>query len=278
MNEIYGVDPEAPRDLQELRSLFERFGPSNGRFIGRFPEDWLPNLESRFSHLFGLDRSRLSLLMQRHRDTLISIDAPYFRAKDWCENAKSTRLFQKVLSKNPNSQSFPTLEEFLWDDSESDSSRGAFVPMSVDAYCKACAPLLTISSEIHLADRFFQLRRDSGELNRLGISLLRGLLQKFDSNSKKRSLFIHFELPRYISEDRYEEQLQGDLESLQNETRVEILYDIHEQMNHGRYIFSIKGGLQFDHGFLIDRSKENHVHWLSSGELRPILAAYGLAL
>jgi hypothetical protein len=278
MNEIYGVDPDAPKDLQELRSLFERFGPSNGRFIGRFPDDWLQNLERRFSHLSGLDRSRLTILVQRHQDTLLDINAPYSRTKEWGENAKNTRLFQKALSKSPNSQSLPTLEEFLWDDSEADSSRGGFLPMTVDAYCNACAPLLAISSETHLADRFFQLRRDSGELNRSGISLLRGLLQKLDSYSKKRSLFIHFELPRYISEDRYEERLQGDLESLQNETNVGILYDIHEQMNHGRYIFSIKGGLQFDHGFLIDRTKENHVHWLSSGELRPILASFRLAL
>ena len=49
------------------------------------------------------------------------------------------------------------------------------------------------------------------------------------------------------------------------------------KMKHGRYIFSIKGGLQFDYGFEIFGSKKtNHVHWLSQPELLPIQKIYGL--
>lgn len=278
MNEIYGVDPEAPKDLQELRSMFERFGPSNGRFIGRYPEDWLSILESKFASLAGLDRSRLSVLLHRHRDTLLAIESQYFRTKDWADNAKNTRLFKKILSTSPNKKALPTLEEFLWDEVELDSSRGAFIPMTIEAYGQACRPLFTISSEVHMADRYFQLRRESGDLDRLKMSLLAGFLQMMEKIGKTRTLCLHFEQPKNFSRTRYEEVLKGDLDFLQADTSIDITYCAHRQMKHGRYIFSIKGGLQFDHGFRLERERDNHVHWLSTAELKPIYHTYGLAV
>jgi hypothetical protein len=278
VNEIFGIDPEAPKDLQELRSLFERFGPSSGRFIARYPDDWLSMIGSRFSSLSGLDRSRLSLLMQRHRDTLLTIEAQYFRTKTWTDNAKCTRELKKVLAKNPNADDLPTLEDFLWDTSEVDSSRGAFIPMTIEAYSAACAPLLSISSEVHVADRYFHLRRDTGDLDRQKVDLIRALIRAADSGGRCKMIIFHFELPKTMAEDRFEERLQSDLEAIEPDSRVSIQFDIHRTMKHGRYIFSIKGGLQFDHGFLLDRSKQNHVHWLSIGELKPIHSAFGLAL
>ena len=40
MNEIIGIDPVAPSDIKDLKSLLEMFGLSNGRFIANYPADW----------------------------------------------------------------------------------------------------------------------------------------------------------------------------------------------------------------------------------------------
>jgi hypothetical protein len=56
-----------------------------------------------------------------------------------------------------------------------------------------------------------------------------------------------------------------------------ILGDITEVItfvNHGRYFFSLKGGLQFDNGFELNSTNHNHVHWLSKNELDPLLDKY----
>jgi hypothetical protein len=278
VNEIYAVDPEAPKDLQDLRSLLERFGPSNGRFVGRYPEDWISMLQDRFSSLSGLDRSRLSILIQRHRDTLMSVQEKYFRSKSWRENAKTTHQFKKILASSPNTEGLPTLEEFLWDDSEADSSRGEFIPMTIQSYCGACYPLFAISSEVHITDRFFHLRRDSGDLDRKRLNLLNSMVKLAESSGRCRHLVIHFELPNHTKESHYEPQLISDLKCLQEDTTIEIGYDIHHVLQHGRYIFSIKGGLHFDHGLQLDHAGLNHIHWLSQVELRGIHKAFGMAL
>lgn len=277
MNEIYGIDPEAPKDLGELRALLERFGPCNGRFIGRYPDDWYDLLGIKFSDLSGLDRSRFNRLLHLHRDSLLRTTVQYRRTKTWRENIKDSRQFHKVLVAEPNDGVFSTLEEFLWDDSEIDSSRGDHIPATIEAYCVACAPLFSISSEVHMADRFFRLRRESGDLDRQKFSLIRGVLEKAKSVGRCQTLVVHFEQPAYISEKRCEEQIERDLGLIQSETDIELTYDIHKSLTHGRYIFSIKGGLQFDHGFLLDRYKVNHVHWLSTGELRPIHKLFGIS-
>ena len=278
MNEIYGVDPDAPKDLQELRSMFERFGPASGRFIGRYPDDWLSLLESRFTNLSGLDRSRMSLLLQRHRDTLLGVEGQYFRSRSWSENARLVRQFKKVLGSSPNPHGLPTLDDFLWDDSEVDSSRGTFIPMTVSAYCTACAPLFEISSEVHITDRFLRLRHDSGHLDRRRLDLIRSMAHQAERSGRCSTLFLHFELPNFSPEAAYDDQLKRDLGSIQADTRVQIYFDIHSRLQHGRYVFSVKGGLQFDHGLQLDATGSNHIHWLSVGELRPIQRVFGLAV
>jgi hypothetical protein len=215
--------------------------------------------------------------MQRHQALLMNIEAGYLRSRTWEQNAKQVRQFKKVLASKPNSEALPTLEDFLWDESEVDSSRGSHIPMSLDGYGNACRPLLSISTEVHLTDRFFQLRQERGELDRYRIDLLRSILRSAELSKRCETLIIHFEEPKNSSRKSYEQRLVDDLEVVQADTSIQIEYNIHSSLSHGRYLFSIKGGLQFDHGFVLDRTRLNHVHWLSTGELRPIWQRFGLA-
>ena len=282
MNEIYGIDPASLRDLRDLKVLFSRFGLAHGRFISRYPSDWDRELFSAFSELSELDRSRLTRLIQLHQDALLKSFAPFNRSKSWSKNAAEQRLrmksFDRILAKNPNEENFDTLENYLWgDDDDPADSRGAFIEMTPESYANACSPLFERSSEVHLSDRFFQLRNKSGDMNRKRWSVLRALVRKAAQSSNCREFVLHFELPPEISVKNFEMKMEEDLDDIANEFSFDFSYDIRDAMHHGRYIFSIHGGLQFDHGFEITYGQKNHVHWLSSSELSHLHVYYGLA-
>jgi len=71
-----------------------------------------------------------------------------------------------------------------------------------------------------------------------------------------------------------------DLDNVWTDSKADniaIEYSFPESVGHGRYFFSIHGGIQFDHGFDTDNrpnAKNNHVHWLSEKELEALLKKY----
>ena len=282
MNEVYGIDPSSPKDLKDLKVLFDRFGLAHGRFISRYPSDWDRELFSAFSELSDLDRSRLIRLIQLHQTAFLSSSAPFNRSKSWAKNVAEqrmrTRSFDRILAKKPNEENFETLEEYLWGEHDDPgASRGAFIKMTPESYANACAPLFECSSEVHVSDRFFQLRNQSGVMNRKRWSVLRALVEKAAQTPKCREFVLHFESLPAISMKTFEMKIVEDLAEIANEFSFDFSYDIRDAMHHGRYIFSVHGGLQFDHGFEVAYGQRNHVHWLSSSELNHLHVYYGLA-
>ena len=282
MNEIYGIDPSAPRDLKDLKALFTRVGLANGRFISRYPPDWEGELFTSFTEISELDRTRLTRLIQLHQTAFLPSLTPFNRSKTWPKNVAEQRLrgktFDRILAKNPNEENFETLEDYLWgEDDDHGASRGAFIDMTSERYAQICAPLFEYSSEVHVSDRFFRLRNESGAMNRRRWSVLRALVEQASTSVRCRLFVLHFEQPPAVSLKNFEIKLEEDLEEIANEFSFNFSYDIRDAMHHGRYIFSIYGGLQFDHGLEITPGQKNHVHWLSSSELDHLHVYYGLA-
>lgn len=281
MNEIYGVDPLAPHDIKDLKALLTRFGLAHGRFIARYPKGWENELIHSFANLPELEKCRLMRLIQLHKDAFLSSDAPFNLTKSWSKNVAELRgrdrHFHKILAKKPNNEDFQTLDNYLWEDQDDTSSRGAFIEMSPESYANACAPLFECSSEVHISDRFFQLRDHTGALNRKRWKVLRALIDRAAKSSKCREFTLHFELPNGLTKKKFEERIEIDLADLAQEYEFNFSSYIHLAMQHGRYIFSIYGGLQFDHGLELNSGEKNHVHWLSSSELEHLHIRYGIA-
>lgn len=281
MNEIFAIDPQAPVDLKDIKAMLEQFGLTNGRFIANFPDDWLRMFNAHVEHLQGLDRARLVRLLDLHKDALLAVNLDFRRTKSWVENANEAKQSRKgisrVLAADPNPLGIETLQKFLWEDDSENSSRGAHIPMSTDAYRKAVAPLLQHSTEIQLVDPFFQLRRSNGEIHRGRSNVLREFFIEAENSNRCKVFKINFKREIHLSWAAQELQIEKDLENICEEAKISSLlieYSLHDEIVHGRYIFSIKGGLHFDHGFEPLRDKTNHVHWLSRSELEPILRRY----
>jgi len=260
MNEIYGIDPSSPKDLKDLKALFNRFGLAHGRFISRYPSDWQRELFTNFSEISELDKARLTRLVQLHQTAFLTSATPFNRSKTWAKNVAEqclrVRALDRILARNPNEENFETLENYLWgEDDDAGDSRGAFIDMTPECYANACAPLFECSSEVHVSDRFFHLRTQSGIMNRKRWSVLRALVGRASKSSKCRLIVLHFEQPPTVSLKTVEMRLEEDLEEIANEFLFDFSYDIRDTMHHGRYIFSIHGGLQFDHGFEVSHGE-----------------------
>jgi hypothetical protein len=217
-----------------------------------------------------------------HQTAFLTSPTPFNRSKTWSKNVAEQRLraraFDRILARNPNEENFETLEDYLWgEDDDPGATRGAFIDMTAENYAYVCAPLFECSSEVHLSDRFFHLRNQSGVMNRKCWSVLRSLVAKASKSTKCRLFILHFERPPVVSIKKFEMKLEEDLEEIENEFSFNFSYDIQDAMHHGRYIFSIHGGLQFDHGFEISQGQKNHVHWLSTAELNHLHVYYGIA-
>ena len=284
MNELFAIDPDSPQDGKDVMAMLERFGMSKGRFIALYPDDWVSLLSKHALYLQGLERSRFIRLLDVHRDAFLSAGEHYSRAKPWIENAlamkQSRANVTKVLGKDPNKFKVDTLQRFLWDsDEDTEASRGAHIPMMARDYRIAARPLFQQSTEVHLADPFFSLRRSPAERDQRRCAVLTELFSEANQSSRCEEFVLHFKRDKLKAEEKQEKELIEDIGFVSGRSganRLRVRFDLHDEMTHGRYIFSIKGGLQFDHGFDQDVRKTNHVHWLSAAELAPIHRMYGL--
>jgi hypothetical protein len=283
MNEIYAIDPSAPEDLKDIKFMLEKFGMREGRFLAKYPSNWIEIILENSGKLLDIDRSRLIRLLDVHRDYLFDVEAEFIRSRDWIDNAErqkdNRKIFSRVLAADPNSLNAETLKSFLWDEGSTiDTSRGAHIPMSVDSYALAVKPLFFLCNEVHIADPYFQLR-NGVNMDRGRFEVLRAFFKIADESKKCESFIIHFNRVPFLKEADQERFIEKDLNYLITDLEIQnlkITYDLNEDMTHGRYIFSVKGGLQFDYGFEPKKGKTNHVHWLSQKELDPILSFYDL--
>ena len=108
------------------------------------------------------------------------------------------------------------------------------------------------------------------------------LISLASSTDRCERMVLHLNEEKFFT-DTLESRLQEDLLQARRESGrsdLDITYTFEDRRGtHGRYIFSIKGGLQFDHGFDTDGrdpSKRNHVHWLSHSELKPLWDRYSI--
>lgn len=277
MNELYALDPAAPADTRELKLLLDQFGLQTGRFLPRYPDEWAELLRARLASVSDVERSRLTLLLQR-RDKFVPTAAPYPRTRDWDHNAHEAvtrKLFDGVIGATGNKHGWPTPEGVLYDDDKAlPPGRGEHVPMQAPRYADCAEPLFRASAEVFLVDPYFTLKTKSGTRDRRRWPVLLALLRRAESVGTCQSLRLVLQRDRVKETHGSEQDLGNELSEALTDSKttlIELNFELREDVGHGRYLFSIHGGLQFDRGFEEHRTEANHVHWLSGPELAPLL-------
>ena len=284
MNDLYGLDPTAPSKVKDLKVLADLFGFAHGRFIASYPVDWANLLRCNLVDLSDTDKLKLTIVLKRLADNTIPVAEPYMVSKDWLVNATALQLkknkFTKIISKDEDQKDHLSLEQFLYEVDLPDA-RGDHISADISSYKKIVTPLLLVSTEIHIQDMYFYFWESNRKLFRQ-YEVLRMLISLASASDRCERMVLHLNEEKFLT-DELESRLQEDLLQALKEcgrSNLDITYTFEERrITHGRYIFSIKGGLQFDHGFDTDgrdSNKKNHVHWLSHSELKPLWGRYGI--
>jgi hypothetical protein len=284
VNERYAVDPDAPCDWRELKLLLDQVGLQTGRFLAHYPSDWEFFVRQHFASASDMDRKRIMELLARRNKVALACNEPFRRHLDWPENAQKAKAsspaaFEDVVSLAGNAVGLKTLQDVLYEAGKDwPSGVGAHVPMQAAAYARSAAPLFELSAEVIMVDRFFRLRTDSGQWDQRRRRVLEAFLQLAAKNTNFQCLRLVMERPSTGNASNIERSLTNDREVLLSGVRanhVDLEFELRDSVGHGRYLFSIHGGLQFDHGFDEDTRKTNHIHWLALPELEPLLKLYG---
>lgn len=282
MNEHYAVDPEAPANTRDLKVLLDQFGLQTGRFLSRYPGNWEQLLMHSLRDLSELERKKARELLLRRRTCLLPAGpVPYQITTTWAGNAavaKDRGAFDGVIGQPSNGYGWPDLEEVLYDiDGSLPDGRGEHIQMLASQYAKCARPLLAFSAEVILVDRYFTLRDKAGERCSKRWPVMQALLKAAHDSEKCQSLRLVLDRARIVATEGDEDTLKKDIRAAVDGAgswRVNVEYEIRDSLHHGRYLFSICGGLQFDRGFEVDKTSKNHVHWLSEPELKDPVTWY----
>lgn len=279
MNERYAVDPDAPENADELKLLLDQVGFSTGRFLVRYPEDWVQFVLDRFKNASALEHKRVVELLGRRKAFALPCSNRFQRAKSWPENAvavksSSPHVFKAVVGTSPNAHGLRCLRDVLFEDGHAwPPGAGEHVRSNAASYARCAEPLFEFSAEVILMDPYFALRSPDGREHYRQRRVLQAFLKQANASPVCESMRLVLKQSTVGMSSASEARLESDLEDMVavlGSDKVSVEYEILSGMGHGRYLFSTLGGLQFDQGFDEFEKKTNHVHWLTEPELKPL--------
>lgn len=278
MNELYGVDPAAPAGAEELTTLIQKFGPNEGRFIIDFPGDWLTYAKARLESAPPLQRERALKCLLRFRHALIDTDARFHSSTPWAENAMTLKGVIGLIGPRGCSAGLMPIDRALYEFDALPDSRGDHVPRSPVSYVRASWPLFAISPKIVLVDWYFRLREARWR------KVLLALLAEARKRRKVTTVCLYVSREHALVDDSAGARFKIGLREIAEEAgaiNLTVEYRLLDTRNgnkqHARYLLGTGCGLQFDHGFDAPSDGSlNHVHWLSSTEVRPLLKKFNL--
>lgn len=282
MNEVYAVDPAAPADWKELKLLLDQFGLQTGRFVADFPLDWIDEVRAGFARATEIERKCAIEVLKRRRCGLTTRSgAKFLSSMPWVENAvAATREFKCIIGCRQNGIGLPTVEDVLYDDEKAlPSGIEDHLDGRADEYARVARPLFEASAEVILVDPFF-LRADEDRAAQRKRTVLAKLLRCAESSGTCERFLLMLELPphgtmsRSAAEAKVDDHIRWACREAGSQ-HVKVKRALREDVGHGRYLFSVDGGLHFDEGFgELRDGKKNHVTWLSQPGLAPLLKRF----
>jgi hypothetical protein len=283
MNDLFGIDPNAPSNLRDLSDLLRLFGPSEGRFVADFPLDWEGELRAHLRSTSDLGAMAADeAIKHRLAHAILPTNVRFRSSMSWPENAMSLRNDVVKLigpAGKPGNLVEPIDKVFCDPDAFPDAS-GALIDRTPDAYVTAARPILMLSRKVVLVDPFFTLKFLSDSRGAWLPDRRRKVLALFMQGAVKWKQVEAFEIFYSPAKTGLNiESQQVDFESVGQEvgaTRIALrarsLDSSQFDKQHARYFLGLHSGLHFDHGFdtASDGSK-NHVQWVSKTVLKPLL-------
>jgi len=156
------VDPQFAIELRDISDFLGEFGPSNGRYVPRYPADWTSRLKSHLEHLPFLSLGpvkRQEILERIRRDIPLCsepVALPWDTHKSWVTNLEDNFIKISpsiVVGEATDPSPFQAWNEALYDIRQS-RKRTWTLNGTVAEYVENCRPLLLNSPAAYLVDPY----------------------------------------------------------------------------------------------------------------------------
>lgn len=292
MNDLYAVDPAAPAGSSELITLLSKFGPTEGRFIVKFPEQWVVAVREALASESEISRARALSWLHRRRHAVIARNLPRSDSKTWAEGAAHLPGLKARIAGRGCPPTCLPIDDALYSPDALPDSRGALIPRTVKAYVDAAWPIFVVSPKVVLVDPYLKLtfidRRGRPRFDRRYRDVVSALINEAIRHRRTEVFRLYVSRAVAMSGEADPEAFKTELmrvvtdtnatrPSLDLELEVGIIEEDLPDKQHARYLLGTGCGLHFDYGFdTSDDGSMNHVTWLGEAVLRPLLERFDL--
>jgi hypothetical protein len=287
VNEIYAIDPESPKTIDQLALMALMFGFTEGRFIADFPDGWETKLISHFeknNSIFSNGPQRLKLInfLEKFKEATIQPRKINYRlTKGWLENALDNinyHQFQAIICDNKETSSkCISIEDALYYEKLIDS-RSCVVESNQQRYLDLLYPLLIKSTELYFQDVNLKLFYgvDTKYSAKKFIELLFYKIKETKRCNKITFILGEENYPDLKTRKKLEEEIKNMMiDHGPSYLSIHIKYS-NKKESHERYAFSIRGGIRFGYGFDTPSRAKNTLSWMSKSELTNLLKQHNI--
>lgn len=249
MNKFYSVSPKIFTNAAEVGVVLNSFGFDKGRFLAALPKSFLRDLFDTAAGFSDLEGKRVRALVEKNKNALLKLGLPYDGTKSWLENSlqliEQNSLHGALCNEAVDSVNFFTLDDVT--DGELPISDGARDYATAENIIKYMSVILKTSLEVFFVDPYFSLGKAKY------IKFLQALLQHPDSKDTSYVFFCKQE--HFATRESFDSLAQRHLQGNVVQGCSVTVYPLADEAEmHGRYVFNIHGGVDYDKGFQIDES------------------------
>ncbi|NLU99235.1 hypothetical protein B6N13_14210 [Marinomonas sp. UCMA 3892] len=241
----FAVSPEQVRSIHDINLLEARFGFHKGALISLFPKKWI---KSCLDSLTGneIERKQFVEKITANKDILLSnFGRNYGAYQDWSEAAwvsHSERSFHKLIDRNMRENNIYL--DSIQSIADNDMSYSTMFPRCADSLALAARALLLNAEKVTLYDPYFDISNNGCKKT---LKAMMEICQKPD---------VEFHI--YAKEGKLsawrimQPAFESFMVNMINERKL-FFYSVDDNGSgfmHDRGLFTVKGGLIYDRGFL----------------------------
>lgn len=242
----FAVNPEQVNSLDNLAQLKSSFDLSRGTLISAFPKNWLALLDQRIAgNLSQIQKQRMVVLLTTIRDRAVVKSGREYAGDNWVLAAHAIndqKPFYSIVGSDTNAppRHLPSLEQLELIDFESFGSID--VPRNAQALIQPVAPLLSASSRIRLVDPYACPTKPSVT------AVLRSLFGVIGTKQCVVEIYSKEAAARDLVEAHFRQLIRLLPDNIGLVWSV--LNDGGTGQLHQRLLFTERGGVIFDRGFI----------------------------
>lgn len=283
MNEAFAIDPSTNLNSHELKALLEKFGIENSRYIADLTKSWLDEVYANLETLPDLEKKRCFELLRKNRDSVRFLNLRD-KSTSWIQTALSAKTLQKVeeIISSQETDEVIHYDEFIFNEERFPSKKQThIIPTQTYKYIEAFMPLIEMSSELILVDRYFSLSYYKPENpkqafdDKVKMDFLIELIRALGADGNTRRLLIFFDRNHKLHQNTQNKHIDSSIRRASEragQANVTVDFVILDNLKHWRYFFSIKGGVKLDQGIFLQPKKESELTYLSARNIEHVFA------